>query len=89
MILWLKKKDINTPLDLTIKADRQPEQLDVATGDPNSQVEIEDDSHLPTEAYLKAAIEKVMDRMIKDLMVFNERREWMCRACEVVLGFLH
>ena len=83
------KKDINTPLDLTIEADRQLRQPDLATDDPNSQVEIEDDSHLPTEAYLKAEIEKVKDQVIKDLIVFNERREWICRACEVVLGSPH
>ena len=80
------KKDINTPLDLTIEADRQPGQPDVATDDPNSRAGSEDDSHLPTEAYLKAEIEKVKELVIKDLMVFNEKREWMCRACEVVLG---
>ena len=46
-------KDINTPLDLTINADRQPGQPDVATDDPNSRAGAEDDSHLPTEAYWK------------------------------------
>ena len=44
------KKDINTPLDLTIEADRQLKQPYIATDDPNSQSEIEDDSHLPTKA---------------------------------------
>ena len=89
MILWMIRKKINTPLDLTVEADRQLKQPDVATDDPNSQSEIEDDSHIPTEAYLNAEIEKVKNQVIKDLMVFNEKREWVCWACEVVLGSPH
>ena len=81
-----EKKDISIPLDLTVEAGRQPGQPDVATNDPNSHVGSEDDSHLPTKAYLKAEIKKVKELVIKDLMVFNERKEWMCRKCGIVLG---
>ena len=81
-----EKKDINIPLDLTVEADRQPGQPDVTTNDPSSRVGSEDDSHFPTKAYLKAEIEKIKEQVIKDLMIFNEKREWMCRECKIMLG---
>ena len=76
------KKDTNScshdaPLDLTVEADRQSRQPDIAMGDSHSQAEIEDDSHLPTEAYLEAEIEKVKVGVIKDLMLFNKKRQWV------------
>ena len=49
----------DAPLDLTIEADRQLRQPDIATDDTHSQAEVEDDSHLPTEAYPKTEIEKL------------------------------
>ena len=77
------------PLDLTIEADRQLRQPDIATDDAYSQAKVEDDSHLPTEAQLEAEIEKVKDGVIKDLMLYNKKRQWECRACEKILGSPH
>ena len=39
--------------------------------DTHNQANVEDDSHLPTEAQLEAEIEKVKDGVVKDLMLYN------------------
>ena len=83
-----ENKEICVPLDLTVESREQSGHPDASTNTPKGLVEHEDKSHLPTEEYLNSEIEKIKEQVIKDLMIFTEKKEWMCTECKSVLGSL-
>ena len=81
-----ENKEICVPLDLTVESREQSGPPDTSISTPEGQTGHKDKSHLPTEEYFKSEIEKIKEQVIQDLMIFTEKKEWMCKKCKLVFG---
>ena len=83
------KKDTKTdshdaPLDLTtrIEAGEQSRQSSEDMDKTSCQASVEDNSELPTEAELEAEIERVKEGVVENHLLYNQWKQWECRACK-------